>query len=524
VDQLSGHQRILSASESVVCLLGLETRIFRVMLFADDRGIGIKGWISGSKPKTRSDEARPEQLVWDKHRIAILPFSNISPDAKDEYFADGMTEELISTLSKISGLVVIARTSVMGYKGGQKKISEVAKELQVGSVLEGSVRKAGKRLRITVQLIDAQTSGHLWAESYDRELRDVFAIQSDISKTIAQTLKVQLLPKERTTIENMQIVNQEAYSLYLKGRFYWNQRNKESLMKAVENFEKAIQLDAEYALAYSGLADSYYIIGQYGFGNPLANFQKAKTLARKALELDENQPEVHATLAMVSAFFDYDWVKAEEEIKKAIELNPSYATAHQWYYNLLLCQERMREAYDEIKKALHLDPLSLVINDNLAEYFSTRNEYDLAQRQIKNVLDIDPNYPNAHWILMRIYLRTSRLEEASHEALAISRLSKDASDGKVALAFIHAASGRVTEAKDLVSGLEKMKTSGESISSLRLAGLSVLVGDVDNGFKWLERAYEERDGFIPYLRVNRTFDTVRSDPRYLSLLKKMGLQ
>src|SRR5712692_1756818 len=193
------------------------------MPFTDDKGIGIKGWISGSKPKARIEEPKPEQVL-DKHRIAILPFSNISPDAKDEYFADGMTEELISTLSRISGLVVIARTSVMGYKGGQKKISEVARELQVGTVLEGSVRKVGDRLRITVQLIDPQTSGHLWAESYDRELKDVFAIQSDISKTIAQTLKVKLLPREKATIEDKQTANPEAHTHYLMGRFYWNQR------------------------------------------------------------------------------------------------------------------------------------------------------------------------------------------------------------------------------------------------------------------------------------------------------------
>lgn len=490
----------------------------------DGRGIGLKGWIRGSKPKGRTEEPKPEQVVLDKHRIAILPFSNISPDTRDEYFADGMTEELISTMSKISGLEVIARTSVMSYKGGQKKISEVAKELQVGTVLEGSVRKAGDKLRITVQLIDSQTSAHLWAESYDRELKDVFAIQNDISKTIAQTLKVQLLPKERSTIENMQTVSQEAYSLYLKGRFYWNQRNKEALMKAVENFEKAIQLDAEYALAYSGLADSYYIIGQYGFGNPRTNFQKAKTLARKALELDENLPEAHATYAMVSAFFDYDWVKAEEEIKRAIELNPKYASAHQWYYNLLLCQERLGEGYEELKKALDLDPLSLIINDNLVDYLVLRNEYDLAERQIKNILEMDPNFLSSHWNLMRIYLRTSRPEDALQEAMTISKLSRDPFDGKIALGSIYAMTGKVAEAKNLVSELEKTRAGGEYISSCILAGLRVLIGDVDSGFKWLERAYEERAGALPYLRVYDSFDTIRSDPRYLSLLRKVGLQ
>ncbi len=492
----------------------------------NDKGIGIKGWISGSKPKTRTEEPRPEQVVLDKHRIAILPFTNISPDTKDEYFADGMTEELISTMSKISGLIVIARTSIIGYKGGQKKIHEVAKELQVGTVLEGSVRKVGERLRITVQLIDPQTSGHLWAESYDRELKDVFAIQSDISKTIAHALKVQLLPKERATIENKQTVSPEAHTLYLKGRFYWNERNKPALAKAVEHFEEAIKLDPEYALAYSGLADSYFIIARNGFGNPLTNYQKARTFARKALELDENLPEAHATLAAVSQTHDYDWAKAEEEYKRAIELNPSYATAHQWYYILLFCQERLDEAYDEIKKALELDPLSLVINANLADYFRYRKEYDLAERQIKSVIEMHPNYWYAHLTLMEVYLHTSRPEAASQEAMAISRLSKDASSGKIALAFVHAETGKVAEAKNLLSELEKMRGVGDYISPFMLAGLSVLIGDVDDGFKWLERAYEERDGFLPFLRAEAEdwFDAIRSDPRYLSLLKKIGLQ
>ena len=493
------------------------------MPFTDDKGIGIKGWISGSKPKPKTDGPRHEE-AWDKHRIAILPFSNISPEIKDEYFADGMTEELISTTSKISGLTVIARTSIMRYKGGQKSISEVANELQVGTVLEGSVRKAGDKLRITVQLIDPQTSGHLWAESYDRELKDVFSIQSDISKTIAHTLKVHLLPQEAEIIENKKPPNPEAHTLYLKGRFLWNQRNKAALSRAVEYFEKAIQLEPEYALAYSGLADSYFVIAQHGFENPLTNFEKARTFARKALELDENLPETHATLAGISQFYDYDWARAEDEFKRAIQLNPNYATAHQWYGQLLICQERWGEVHDEIKKALTLDPLSLMINHNLAEYFRARKEYDLAEQQAKSVLEMDPNLLDAHWLLMTVYLQTSRLEDSSKEAMAISKLSKDASEGKAAFALLYAVTGNLVEAKNLVSELENMKEEGENISPLGLADLNVLIGEVDNGFKWLERAYEERDGSLPYLRIFPSFKTVRSDPRYLTLLKKIGLE
>lgn len=489
----------------------------------DDKGIGIKGWISGSKPKPRTEGVSAERVVLDKRRIAILPFSNISPDTKDEYFADGMTEELISTLSKISGLVVIARTSVMRYKGGQMNINDVARELQVGTVLEGSVRKAGERLRITVQLIDAQTSGHLWAESYDRELRDVFAIQSDISKTIAQTLKVQLLPKEKSTIENKQTTSPEAHTNYLLGRFHWNERNPAALTRATKYFEKAIQIDPEYAPAYSGLADSYFIMGQWGFANPLTNYQNARTFARKALEINENLPEAHATLAATLVYHDYDWIRAEEEYKKSIELNPNYATAHQWYHQLLLCQERMDEAYEEITKALELDPLSLIINDNLANYFSIRRKFDLAERQSKKVLEMDPNFLSAHMGLMWTYLISKRAEEASQEVSVISRLSNNAPIAKYALAVFYVKTGKVAEAKNLFSDLERLRASGEHISSQRLAELSFLNGDVDNGFKWLERAYEDRDGWLPYMRVNEIFETFKSDPRYLSLLKKVGL-
>ena len=490
---------------------------------SDDRGIGIKGWISGSKPKLKTEGPRHE-TAWDKHRIAILPFSNISPETKDEYFADGMTEELISTTSKISGLTVIARTSIMRYKGGQKSVSEVANELQVGTVLEGSVRKAGDKLRITVQLIDTQTSGHLWAESYDRELKDVFAIQSDISKTIAHTLKVHLLPQEEETIENKKPPSPESHTLYLKGRFHWNQRNKAALLRAVEYFEKAIQLEPEYALSYSGLADSYFVIAQHGFANPLTNFEKGRSFARKALELDENLPEAHATLAGISQFYDYDWTKAEDEFKRAIQLNPNYATAHQWYGQLLVCQERWGEVHDEIKKALNLDPLSLMINNNLAEYFRARKEYDLAEEQAKGVLEMDPNFLDAHWVLLSIYLLTTRFEDSSKEAMAISKMSKEVTEGNYAFALLYAVTGNLVEARKLVSGLEKMKEDGEYISPLGLADLSVLTGDLDNGFKWLERAYEERDGNLPYLRLIPSFKTVRSDPRYLTLLKKIGLQ
>src|SRR2546422_1289961 len=249
----------------------------------------------------------------DKRRIAILPFANISADSADEYFVDGMTEELIATMSRIGGLKVIARTSVMGYKGGQKKIGEVAKELEVGSILEGSVRKAGDRVRITVQLIDSLTSEHLWAESYDRKLKDVFAIQSEISKTVAEELKVQLLSHERALIEKKQTVSPEAYALYLKGRYYWNERTREDIDKAIQYFEHAIRIDPQFAPSYSGLADCYSVLADYFWMAPNRAGQLARNFSMKTLELDNDLAEAHASLALTQINNFWDFGSAERE-------------------------------------------------------------------------------------------------------------------------------------------------------------------------------------------------------------------
>ncbi len=304
------------------------------------------------------DKDEVADVAEDSSRVAVLPFANISPDPKDEYFADGMTEEVISTISNISELSVISRTSVMSYKGTSKKVREIGRELEVGSVLEGSVRKAGNRMRITVQLINVRNDRHLWAQSYDTDFDDVFAVQSDIAKQVADALRVRMLPNETRRIEKRPTKSTEAHTLYLKGRYYWNERRKEGLLKAIEYFRKAIEIDPEYALAYSGMADCYSVLGDHRHIPYGEAFSKEKENALRAVQLDESSAEAHTSLASALEQNDYDSEGAEREFKKAIELNPNYATGHHWYGLLLMGRGRLDESLREALRAQALDPLS----------------------------------------------------------------------------------------------------------------------------------------------------------------------
>jgi len=316
----------------------------------------------------------------DKKRIAVLPFANISPNPSDEYFSDGMTEELIATLSRIKSLGVIARTSIIRYKGLTKPVVEIGRELNVGTVLEGSVRVAGKKLRITAQLIDAGTEEHLWSETYDRNLEDAFSIQSEIARRIARALKVRVLQSETLRLEKKATGIPEAYSLYLKGRHSLNTRTEKGLKDAIQKFESSIKRDQKFALAYTGLADAYSILASYSleYVPPKEGFPKAKTAVEKALSLDDHLAEAHASLGLVKFYYEWDWNSAEAEFKKALELNPGYAQAHQYYADFVKSFGRFDEALGEMKKALTLDPLSYSINTGIGHVLYLSRQYDLA--------------------------------------------------------------------------------------------------------------------------------------------------
>src|SRR3989441_8348537 len=368
--------------------------------------------------------------ILEKRRIAVMPFTNISPDPRDEYFADGMTEELISTLSRIGELRVISRTSVMHYKGTSKNLGEIARELGVGSILEGSVRKASDDLRITAQLIDTGNDEHLWSQDYDRRLENVFAIQREIAQSVAEVLKVRLLSGEKKSIEKKPTENTEAYSLYLKGRYFWNERVRDSNDKAVKCFEEAVKLDPNYALAYSGLADCYLIRGDRGWLSPREAVPKGKAHALRAIELDPTLAEGHASLGL--AFLqEWAWQEAEKEFEKTIQLNQSYASAYQWYGVYLSFAGRYEEAKERTERASELDPLSSVIAGNLWLRLLTLGKPDRAMEQFRRLVRLNPDSDQMHSILSMIKLMDSNFEDSISEAEKASALLKGAWGGKI---------------------------------------------------------------------------------------------
>ncbi|MDH3252569.1 MAG: guanylate cyclase, partial [Ignavibacteria bacterium] len=353
-DEITNHSGIDAISLGHVPLKNVRRPVEIFVLMGDDLAAPVGGTMA------RAD-AFPAVLPIDKTRLAVLPLANFSSEAEDEYFSDGMTEELISKLSQINGLRVIARTSVMRYKDTKIPIAEIGRELKVGTVLEGSVRKSADKLRITVQLIDVESEEHIWSHDYDREDRDVFAIQSDIAHHVAEMLRLRLLSGEKHRIEKMGTENLEAFNLYLKGRYYLNMRTGEGLEKSVMNFNLAIEKDPAYALAHAGLADSCILLAGYGHAPPAQALSKAAHAARKAVELDDMLAESHTSLAG-TVFHYFDWSTTERELQRAIELNPSYATSHHWYAVALAAMGRMNEAIEQEKQALDLDPLNSVIN------------------------------------------------------------------------------------------------------------------------------------------------------------------
>ena len=461
----------------------------------------------------------------DKKRIAVLPFANISPSPSDEYFSDGMTEELIATLSRIKNLGVIARTSIIRYKGLTKPVAEIGRELNVGTVLEGSVRVAGKKLRITAQLIDAATEEHLWAETYDRNLEDAFAIQTDIAKRITKALKVHVLQSETLRLEKKATGIPDAYSLYLKGRHSLNTRTERGLKDAIEHFEDSIRHDPKFALAYTGLADAYSILASYSleYVPPKEGFPKAKTAAEKALSLDDHLAEAHASLGLVKFYYEWDWNGAEAEFKKALELNPGYAQAHQYYADFVKSFGRFDEALEEMKKALTLDPLSYSINTGIGHVLYLSRQYDLAIAQYRKVVESDPSFVPARLWFGRPYLQKGMFKEAIEQVEEAVKLSHETTVSLATLAQAFAAAGRIADAKKL---LDKLLTRGteQYVPSYWIALVYTSMGNKDEAMKYLERAFLERSSWLVWANVEPRFDSLRSDARFASLLARIGFK
>ncbi|MCI0695466.1 protein kinase [candidate division KSB1 bacterium] len=461
----------------------------------------------------------------DQYRIAVLPLDNFSPDADDEYFADGMTEEFISTLSKIDRFRVIARASVMRYKGGAKNIAELGRELKVGTILAGSVRKAGNKLRITAQLVDVRRQEPIWTEDYDREFKEVFAIQSDIAQRVAQALQTELLANEKRKIGKKATQNLEAYTSYLKGRFFWNKRTPENFAKGMAYFEQAIAQDSCYALAYAGLADSYTILGtvEYGVLPAREAIPKAKAAVEKALACDDQSAEAHASLANIRYTYEWDWSGAEREFKRAIALNPNYTMAHHWYAHYLAARGRFDEAMAEIRLAQELDPLSLIVNTTVGMVFYYRRQPDQAIEQLQQALEIDPDFFAAHLQLGVFFMQQQRFDEAIAEFQKAISLVGENPITLALLGHAYAASGKRSEALAILAQLQQQPLQ-PFVSPLHLAFVYLGLDEKDRAFEWLEKAYEERANYLIYLEVEPLFDDLRSDPRFAALLKKVGLR
>jgi TolB-like protein/DNA-binding winged helix-turn-helix (wHTH) protein/Flp pilus assembly protein TadD len=453
--------------------------------------------------------------------LAVLPLENLSGDVSQEYFADGMTDELITNLGQIKALRVISRTSVMPYKGTRKPLPQIAHELNVDAVVEGTVLRSGDQVRITAQLVEASADKHLWAQSYEGDLRNTLALQSQVARAIAEQIRINLTPREVAFLGTSKVVNPEAYKAYLKGRYFWNKRTTEGLKKAVEYFDQAIALDPTYAQAHSGLADSYALLGdwEYGVLAPKDAFPRAKAAATRALDLDNTLGEAHTSLAFCLDVFDWDWVSAEREFTRAIELNPGYATAHHWYAWHLIVLGRYDEAITEMRKAESLDPLSLIISADLADALLIARHYDESMQQSRKTLEMDPNFALAHYQLGQALVQKRMYNEAIAELQRAIALSGDNSTFESNLAFAYAVSGKKDEAVKILNGLKNRNHNFSNFSEIALiyAGLD----EKDQAMIWLEKAYQQR--FNPSILKRPAFDNLRSNPGFQDLVRRIGL-
>jgi TolB-like protein/Tfp pilus assembly protein PilF len=447
-------------------------------------------------------------------RLAVLPFEDLSPDPQ-EWFSDGMTGELIATLGKIEALGVISRTSAMRYKNTDKPLPQIARELNVSKAVEGSVLRIGGRVRITVELIDAATDTHLWSNSYERDERDVITLQNEVARAIAGEIRVKLTPGEQQRLANTPSVNPAANEACLIGRHHWYKFTSQGYAKAREYFELAIKEDPGYAPAYAWLGNVYAVLGLYGSVPPKEALPKAKELMLKALEIDDALPVGHASLAMSLLFYDWDWDRAEKELKRAIELNPSYEDAHHWYSICLTIMGRHDEALREIELARALDPLSLAINSTVGRkhYFARR--YDRAIEQLKKALELDEDYSTFHSELGKAYAQMGMLAEAIAEF--------QQTKGSEWAGYAHALAGNTDKAIAAVDRL-KRRAEEEYVSPYRLALIYTGLGRKEEAFAALEQAYLDRSGLLVWLNVEPAFDPLRDDPRFDDLLRRVGFE
>ena len=456
------------------------------------------------------------------HSLAVLPLENLSNDASQDYFADGMTDELITHLGQISAIRVISRTSAMTYKNAHKPLAEIARELNVDAVVEGSVLHSGERVRIDAQLIQMPADKQIWAESYQGEFRDTLALQSRVARSVAEQVRGTLNRQEQVALAKSKTVNPAAYEAYLKGRYFWNKRTGDGLRTAIQYFNHAIEVDPTYAEAYSGLADSYALSGdwEYGVLSPQDAFRKATAAATKALALDDSLGEAHTSLAFALDLYGWDWAAAEAQYKLAIKLSPGYATAHLWYAWHLILMGQNSEGLFELRKAESLDPLSLIISADMADALCIDHRYDEAVQQSEKTLRLDPNFAIGHYELGQAFEQKHMHDEAVAEFQKAIDISGHSGVLDSSLAYVYAVLGKKEEALKIAKDLETHRDQNPSAEA-NIALIYVGLGDQDQAMVWLNKSYEAR--FNPSILLRPAFDPLRSDARFEDLLHRVGL-
>jgi TolB-like protein/tetratricopeptide (TPR) repeat protein len=455
--------------------------------------------------------------------IAVIPFVNMSADPANEYFSDGLTEELINVLARVEGLRVVARTSVFQFKGKADDIRHIGKLLNVGVVLEGSVRQEKDRLRVTAQLNNTADGYHLWSETYEFEMKNVFAIQDEIARAIVETLKIKKGPGHLVWPHTE---NLEAYNLYLKGRHCWNKRTAPWVWKGIDYFKSAIENDPKYARAYAGLADSYCALGfsfDAGALPPREAMPKAEAALRRALELDDRLAEAHVSMAFVRFLYDWDWTAAEAEFRRALELNPRYAHAHHWYSHFLLAVGRTEASLAESRRCLELDPLDAILCTHMGWHYLYSHQYDLAIEELHRALDMHPNYPLSQRELGRAYSQKGMYREGIAALQKEMALWSGDAFALSALGYSYGTSGDKAEAHKVLEKLIRM-TGDRYVSPYYMAAVYAGMGEPDQGLTWLERAYEDRSDLLVYLGIEPMFESLHSHPRFVKLLKQIGLE
>jgi TolB-like protein len=475
---------------------------------------------TGRQPKPLDLRTGQEE----RNAIAVLPFVNATADPENDYLSDGITEDLITALVQVRGLRVPARTSAFRFKGSNEDIRKIGEQLNVATLLEGNVRKSGNKLRITAHLVNAADGYTLWAQTYERDEADVFAIQDDLCRTIIDTLKVRLTEKQEIQTARGHPRNAEAYHLYLKGRYFWNKRTEPDLKKAIAYFQQAIDAEPTDALAYAGLADAYNMLAYNCYMAPVDAFPKAKRASAITLELDTELAEAHASLGYTRMYFDWDLPEAQEDFRRAIQRDPNSVNARHWYSVLLTAMGRPKEAHDQIALAQQLDPLSVPIMTDTAFELHYNRQNEQAIRQLQSALEINPNYPLAHFWLGRVYASQELYDQALAEFEAGGPALREWQPMLAARGYLYGVWGRRAGALRVLEGFTSLARRGHFVTSYGVALVYAGLNEIEQAFAWLEKAYEERSHWLVWCRFDPRWDTLRSDPRFMALLRKVGLE